>query len=76
MTRPKRMGKDLPSQRFKGQFLKTVTTTSCPHCGSPLPRCAVCLLSLGMELPTLDRMHKPRSNDVETQFRQGYVISV
>lgn len=24
----------------------------CPHCGSPLPRCAICLLTLGTAIPT------------------------
>lgn len=24
---------------------------ACPHCGAPLPRCSICLLSLGTELP-------------------------
>lgn len=24
---------------------------ACPHCGAPLPRCSICLLSLGSELP-------------------------
>lgn len=33
-------------------FVKdTWESNSCPHCGAPFPRCAICLLSLGTALP-------------------------
>lgn len=42
-----------PSKRFTNTNLKTTkkSLSSCPHCGAALPRCAICLLSLGKPLP-------------------------
>lgn len=39
---------------------------SCPHCGAPLPRCAVCLLTLGTPIPMDSR---DRVNDDTTSGR-------
>lgn len=42
-----------PSKRFNNSTSKIVkkSLSSCPHCGAALPRCAICLLSLGKPLP-------------------------
>lgn len=42
------------NQKFKHSFI-----SSCPHCGSPLPKCAICLLPLGKPIPG----DKPIEND-------------
>lgn len=47
----------------------------CPHCRSPLPRCAVCLLTLGTPVP-VDLSQKPAENDIrarnQARFRDWF----
>lgn len=37
---------------------KPKSISSCPHCGTPLPRCSICLLPLGKQLPISDTVIK------------------
>ncbi|KAK6459222.1 uncharacterized protein RJT20DRAFT_143748 [Scheffersomyces xylosifermentans] len=48
---------------------------ACPHCGAPLPRCSVCLLTLGTPLP-LEPSEKlsetTQANKIENKFREWF----
>lgn len=48
---------------------------SCPHCGSPLPRCSICLLSLGTAIP-MDNSERINDNTlsgkIENNFREWF----
>lgn len=48
---------------------------ACPHCGAPLPRCSVCLLSLGAPVP-IDSSERANDNTVagriENRFREWF----
>ncbi|ODV78556.1 uncharacterized protein CANTADRAFT_26607 [Suhomyces tanzawaensis NRRL Y-17324] len=48
---------------------------ACPHCGAPLPRCSICLLTLGTPLP-LEPSEKlaevSTSNKIENKFREWF----
>ena len=49
--------------------------SSCPHCGAPLPRCSICLLSLGTPIPLLSSEKLPEtsvSNKMENRFREWF----
>ncbi|GMM30801.1 Sea4 protein [Martiniozyma asiatica (nom. inval.)] len=54
-----------------GTLLEKKSISCCPHCGNPLPRCAICLLSQGVPVPEslmyLDNSNKalPFENDAE-----------
>ncbi|RCK64511.1 SEH-associated protein 4 [Candida viswanathii] len=51
---------------------------ACPHCGAPLPRCSICLLSLGSELPLEldDKLDGGSSSNVaariENRFKEWF----
>ncbi|KAI5952838.1 hypothetical protein KGF54_003705 [Candida jiufengensis] len=42
----------LLKQFSKTNNKKNELLNSCPHCGAPLPRCSICLMSLGSEIET------------------------
>lgn len=47
----------------------------CPHCGSPLPRCSICLLTLGTPIPFESSEMLPESsmsNKIENKFREWF----
>ena len=46
---------------------------ACPYCGSPLPRCSVCLLSLAAPIP-VDPTNPPSDNTgkIENKFREWF----
>lgn len=47
----------------------------CPHCGAPLPRCSICLLTLGTPLPLQPNeklIENTLSNKVENRFREWF----
>lgn len=48
---------------------------SCPHCGAPLPRCSVCLLTLGTSIP-MDANERAddttASGRIENNFREWF----
>ncbi|ODQ81480.1 hypothetical protein BABINDRAFT_159760 [Babjeviella inositovora NRRL Y-12698] len=45
----------------------------CPHCGAPLPRCAICLLSLGMPIPLDVTLRvNPRQEPAERAFKEWF----
>ncbi|KAL6452836.1 SEA4 SEH-associated protein 4 [Candida maltosa Xu316] len=45
---------------------------ACPHCGAPLPRCSICLLSLGTELPLEPLEKLAVSKRIENRFREWF----
>jgi WD40 repeat protein len=52
---------------------KTNNNHSCDHCGYPLPRCAICLITQGVSVPK-EIMHMRNPNieeDLNIGFRQG-----
>lgn len=55
--------------------LATNDIAACPHCGAPLPRCSVCLLTLGTPLP-LEPSEKIQevtlANKIENRFREWF----
>ncbi|KAG7194158.1 uncharacterized protein KQ657_004866 [Scheffersomyces spartinae] len=47
----------------------------CPHCGAPLPRCSICLLSLGTPIPLETNETLPETtlgNKIENKFREWF----
>ncbi|KAG7664459.1 uncharacterized protein J8A68_002015 [[Candida] subhashii] len=68
----------LMKQFTKSNHSKQVTNeiiSSCPHCGAPLPRCAVCLLSLGTPLPfePSEKLNENSlANKIENRFREWF----
>lgn len=45
--------------------------SACPHCGAPLPRCAVCLLTLGTPIPS-DSPSENTRDVIESSFRDKF----
>lgn len=47
----------------------------CPHCGAPLPRCSICLLTLGTPIPFEANETLPETtlgNKIENRFREWF----
>ncbi|OWB60207.1 hypothetical protein B5S29_g1076 [[Candida] boidinii] len=63
-------------EKMRNKFSKP--KSSCPHCGFPLPRCSICLLTLGDPVPKEDIKfsefnNSDRGNDYfETQFKEWF----
>ncbi|CAG8486695.1 1716_t:CDS:10 [Ambispora gerdemannii] len=52
-ARPPSKGKDGKQRQGGGPTISAKKATCCPDCRKPLPRCAICLLSLGMPIDSL-----------------------
>lgn len=52
----------LLKQFSKASNKRNEIVSSCPHCGAPLPRCAICLMSLGSLIPSTDAIERVHSN--------------
>lgn len=56
--------------------VKRMKTTSCQHCGFPLPRCAICLLTQGepvpMHLLTIDNTKPVENTPNANKFKQWF----
>lgn len=69
----KQFNKMNPHNHF--QFQNNEDFKACPHCGAPLPRCSICLLSLGTPIP---KDGTERTNDgtlsgkIENSFREWF----
>lgn len=59
---------------FKDESKPATTSTpsaKCPHCNSPLPRCAVCLLTMGEAMPDT-RVEQEKNNFAFHQFSHWF----
>lgn len=56
---------------FATQELNSAPASKCPHCNSPLPRCAVCLLTMGEAMPDT-KMDADRNNFAFSQFSHWF----
>ncbi|EGW31619.1 uncharacterized protein SPAPADRAFT_155043 [Spathaspora passalidarum NRRL Y-27907] len=59
-----------------GKSITNDIVNCCPHCGAPLPRCAICLLTLGTPIP-LEQDERLDENDkignkIENRFREWF----
>ncbi|RLV91801.1 SEH-associated protein 4 [Spathaspora sp. JA1] len=62
--------------KINGKTITNNILNCCPHCGAPLPRCAICLLTLGTPIPLepnerLDENDK-LGNKIENKFREWF----
>lgn len=59
------------SGQSKNLRLTAEDLTACPHCGAPLPRCSICLLTLGAPLPQ-QSLEPEKSLDMATRIENRF----
>ncbi|KAI5950490.1 hypothetical protein KGF57_004305 [Candida theae] len=63
---------NLMKQFSKSGMKKNSLLNSCPHCGAPLPRCSICMLSLGTEAPSDNETLGSRNEEIDNKFRNWF----
>lgn len=61
--------------KMNHQKQSNLDISSCPHCGAPLPRCSICLLTLGTPLPlepSEKLVESTTANKIENRFRECF----
>lgn len=63
-------------KQFNKMAMKTHTSeiTACPHCGAPLPRCSICLLTLGTPIPLDEPMSDAPEVRAVNHFRERFTF--
>ncbi|KAH3662322.1 hypothetical protein OGAPHI_005573 [Ogataea philodendri] len=68
--------KPVPNFKSGMALQKELPLHTCPHCGHPLPRCAICLITQGIAIPKeVTRVDNGTANDnltLETQFKEWF----
>ncbi|KAK6205504.1 elongation factor 2 [Scheffersomyces amazonensis] len=58
-------------KQFNKLKLSKGSINACPHCGAPLPRCSICLLSLGAPL-AFDSFDDTTKSKIEDKFKEWF----
>lgn len=63
---------NLMKQFSKPGVKKPSLLNSCPHCGAPLPRCAICMLSLGSDIPSDHKLSNSVHEEIDNKFKNWF----
>lgn len=63
---------NLMKQFSKPGVKKNALLNACPHCGAPLPRCSICMLSLGSEISLDHKMTHSVGEEIDNKFKNWF----